>query len=227
VALAAVMGSLAQELIDAIVGNSSLSQATGITSHDASDGFLAFTQVYLALIACGYLVQAWGTLRHEETSGRLEPMLAGTVGRPRWLAAQLVVTLSGLALMVGVTAFVLGATTALSTGGSGYLPTVVGAGVAYLPAELVVAGVAVLLYGLAPRAFPLAWAVFGAVTFIGLLGSGLQLPQWVLDLSPLTHVGNPPEGEIDSVALAWLTFLATVITVVAFAGFRRRRVPQG
>jgi ABC-2 type transport system permease protein len=98
---------------------------------------------------------------------------------------------------------------------------------AYVPAELVIAGVAALLYGLAPRAFALAWAAFGAITFIGLLGSGLQLSQWVLNLSPLTHVGNPPQGQIDHTALAWLSLVALGLTTSAFAAFRHRRVPQG
>ena len=173
-ALAAVMGALAQDLVNAILGNPSLSSAMGISSQNTTDGVLAMTQVYLALIACGYVVQALGTLRHEEVGGRLEPMLAGSVGRLHWLGAQLVGLLGGLVLVVTGSALVFGATTALSTGGSGYIGTLLTAGLAYVPAELVIAGLAALLYGLAPRAFPLAWAAFGAVTFIGLLGSGLQ-----------------------------------------------------
>ncbi len=226
-ALGAVMGALAQEVVDAIMGNPSLSEAMGLTDANAADGFLALTQVYLAIIACGYAVQALGTLRREEAEGRLEPMLAGSVGRPRWLGAQLVVVLGGLVVLVVLSALVFGATTALSTGGSGYVATLLQAGLAYLPAELVLAGLAVLLFGIAPRAFVLAWAAFGAITFIGLLGSGLQLPQWVLDLSPLTHVGNPPEGDVDNVALVWLALAAVVLTAAAFVAFRQRRVPQG
>jgi ABC-2 type transport system permease protein len=226
-ALAAVMGALAQEVVDAITDNPSLSRAMGITGEDAADGFLALTQVYLAIIACGYVVQALGTLRREETGGRLEPVLAGNVGRVRWLGAQLIVVLSGLIVLVVLSALVFGATTALSTGGSGYVGTLVESGVAYLPAELVIAGLAGLLYGVAPRTFGVAWAAFGAVTFIGLLGSGLQLPQWMLNMSPLTHVGNPPEGDIDTTALAWLALLATVLAATALAGFRQRRIPQG
>lgn len=226
-ALAGVMGALAQELIDAMAGNPSLSKAAGISGPNRADSFLAFTQVYLALIACGYVVAAFGTLHHEETGGRLEPMLAGTVGRLRWLGARLVAVLVGLLLMVCLSALVFGTTTALSIGGSGYIRILLKAGLAYVPAELVIAGVAVLLYGLAPRAFALAWAVFGAVTFIGLLGTGLQLPPWVLHLSPLTPVGNPPQGDLDRSALAWLTLLAVGLTVAGFAAFRQRRVPQG
>ncbi len=225
-ALAAVMGALAQELIDAVAGNPSLSRATGISTQNAADSFLAFTQVYLAIIACGYVVQALGTLRQEEAIGRLEPMLSGNIARLRWLGAQLVVVLAGLVLVVVTSALVFGAATALSTGATGYVGTLLEAGLAYLPAELVLGGVAALLYGLGPRAFALAWVAFGAVTFIGLLGSGLQLPQWVLNLSPLTHVGNPPEGHLDPATLASLMLVAAALTATALAAFRARRIPQ-
>ena len=226
VALAAVMGALAQEVVDAVVGNPSLTKAMGITTEDPADGFLASTQVYLAIIACGYVVQALGALRHEEAAGRLEPVLAGALGRTRWLGAQVLVVTTGLVVLVMVSAVVFAAATALSTGDSGYLGTLLQSGLAYLPAELVVAAVAVVLYGFVPRAFALAWAVFGAVTFIGLLGSGLQLPHWVVDLSPLTHVGKPPVDAIDTTALAWLGLLAALLAAAAFTGFHRRRIPQ-
>jgi ABC-2 type transport system permease protein len=227
VALAAIMGALAQEIIGAVLGNPSVSEAMGITSDNAADGFLASTQVYLAVIACGYVVQALDSLRREEAAGRVEPVLAGALGRMRWLGAQVLVITAGLVVMVVVSAVVFGAATALSTGEARYLGTLLESGVAYLPAELVVAAVAVLLYGTVPRAFALAWAAFGAVTFIGLLGSGLHLPDWVLNLSPLTHVGRPPLDGVDTAALAWLGLVATLLASAAFAGFRRRPVPQG
>ncbi len=227
VALAVVMGALAQGAVDAILGNPSLSEATGITQADASDGFLALIQVYLAILACGYAVQALDSLRREEAAGRLEPVLSGAWGRSRWLGAQVLVVTAGLVVMVVCSAVAFGAATAVSTGDSGYVGTLVRAGLAYLPAELVVGALAALLYGAAPRALALAWAAFGAVTFIGLLGSGLQLPSWVVNLSPLTHVGRPPLEEVDTAALAWLGLVAALLASAAFAGFRRRRVPQG
>ena len=126
VALAAVMGALAQEVVGAILGNPSLGKAMGITKDNAADGFLASTQVYLAIIACGYVVQALGSLRREEAAGRLAPVLAGALGRMRWLGAQVLVVTTGLVALVVVSAVVFAATTALSTGDSGYLGHVAG-----------------------------------------------------------------------------------------------------
>jgi ABC-2 type transport system permease protein len=227
VALAAVMGALANQVIDAVLGNPSLSSAVGFNSDDAVDSFLALTQVYLAIIACGYVVQALGTLRHEEARGRLEPILAGSVSRQGWLVAQLVVVIGGLAVLVAASAVVFGVATALSTGDSGYVPTLLGAGLAYVPAELVFAGAGVALFGLAPRAYAVAWFGFGAAAFIALLGQGLHMPQWLLDVSPTTQIGNPPLGAVDALSLIVLTLLAAVLAAVGFRSFRHRLIPQG
>lgn len=87
--LTAMMGSLAQQLLDAMAGNLALAESMGIQGGRPLDGFVAVTQLYLAVLAGGYVIQAIGTLRAEETDGRLETRLGGTLSRIRWLAAQI------------------------------------------------------------------------------------------------------------------------------------------
>ena len=77
-----------------------------------------------------------------------------------------------------------------------------------------------------PRAFPAAWAVFALVAFIAFLGPGLKLAGWALDLSPTTHVGNPPLGTVQALPLVVLGAIAAVLGIAAAVGFRRRGVPQ-
>jgi ABC-2 type transport system permease protein len=108
-----------------------------------------------------------------------------------------------------------------------HLGRVVGAGAAYLPAELLVGGLALTLFGLRPRAFPASWAVFAFIAFIAFLGPGLNLAGWVLDLSPTTHVGYPPLGTVEALPLIVLGAIAAALGLAAPAGFRRRGVPQG
>jgi len=73
---------------------------------------LAVTQLYIAIIATGYAVQAVGSLRGEETAGRLEPRLSGILSRMRWLAAHGLVIVTGLVVIVVVSSVVLAAATA-------------------------------------------------------------------------------------------------------------------
>ncbi|BCJ34092.1 exporter of polyketide antibiotics [Actinocatenispora thailandica] len=226
VLLTAMMGALARQLLDAMAGNPALATAMGIHGGRPLDGFAAVTQLYLAVIGTGYVIQAIGTLRAEESQGRLETRLAGTLSRGRWLAGHAAVVAAGLVLVVVGSSVVLGLATAQSVGNTAEFGAIITAGLAYLPAELVLGGLALALFGWWPRGFGLAWAGYAVATFIAFLGPGLKLAQWVLDLAPSTHVGNPPLGTVDPADLAALAVVAIVLTVAGFVTFRRRDVPR-
>ncbi|MGH3423437.1 MAG: ABC transporter permease, partial [Nocardioidaceae bacterium] len=142
IVVSAVFGALAQQLIDAMAGNESLADALG-GSADA-DGFLAMSVLLLALISGGYAVQAVGTLRAEESTGRLEPVLAGAVDRRRWLLVHLCTMLTGLVVVAFLGALALGIAAAWSTGDASETGRLVAAVASYLPAILVLDGVALL-----------------------------------------------------------------------------------
>ena len=224
--LTSMMGTLAQQLIDAMTGNPALADAMGISPTAPLEGFVAVTQLYLAVIATGYVVQAVGVLRGEETAGRLEHRLSGTTSRTRWLGAHTLVVVAGLLFVVGASSLALAGTVAWSLGDADQTSAILGAGLAYLPAELVLTGLALAVYGVRPRAYPLAWAVYAAVTFVAFLGPGLQLPRWALDLAPTTHVGNPPLDAISTPGLVGLSALAMLLALIGLLGFRRRNIPQ-
>ena len=225
--LTGMLGVLAQQMIDAILGNPSMAEAMGLSvSVTPVDGLTAVTQLYLAVVAAGWTVQAVGTLRAEEAEGRLETRLAGTLSRLRWLLAQLVVVLVGLVVIVVASSAVLALGTHWSVGEGVDSVKIMTAGLAYLPAELVLAGLAFAVYGLRPRAFPAAWAAYAFAGFVAFLGPGLQLSQWVLDLAPTTHVGNPPLGSTSWLNLGLLAAVGTGLAVVGAIAFRRRDIPQ-
>lgn len=220
-------GALARQIIDAMAGNPGLAAAVGAGGGRPLDGFVATSQLFLGIVATGYAVQAVGTLRSEEGEGRLETRLGGTLSRSRWLAAHALVVLAGLLTIVVGASLVLGLTTAISVGDTSELGAIMRAGLAYLPAEVVLAGLALALYGLRPRWAGLAWAAYAVVVFIAFLGPGLNFRQWVLDLAPTTHVGNPPVGPTPVGALAVMTAVTVGLVAVGLAAFRRRNVPQG
>ncbi len=85
----------------------------------------------------------------------------------------------------------------------------------------VLAGIAAL-FGLLLRFTSLSWATLGAFVLLGLFGELLQLDQWMLDLSPFTHMPKLPGGEISAETLVWLVSLAAVLTMAGLVGFRRR-----
>ncbi len=226
VLLTGMMGALSRQFLDAMSGNPALAQAIGIGGGRPMDGFIAATQLYLAVIAAGFLVQAIGMLRSEEANGQVETRLSGKLSRLRWLASHAVVLLGGLITIVLGSSLVLGLATALSAGDMSEVGPALTSGLAYLPAELVLAGLALAVYGIRPRLYGIAWAGYAAVTFIAFLGPGMNFSQWVLDLSPTTHVGNPPMGAVQTAALIVMSAVAAVLVAVGFTAFRRRGLPQ-
>ncbi|MGH2513440.1 MAG: ABC transporter permease, partial [Candidatus Limnocylindrales bacterium] len=114
--LAGMMGALAQQFIDAVAGNPAMAQAIGMSNAQPVAGMVAVTQLYVAIIATGYVVQAVGSLRAEETAGRLEVRLSGTLTRSRWLVAHGLVIVVGLVVLVLLSSVVLAAGMAWSMG---------------------------------------------------------------------------------------------------------------
>ncbi|MCU7730869.1 hypothetical protein ODJ79_44755 [Actinoplanes sp. KI2] len=226
IVLTALMGSLARQFLDAMAGNPALSQAIGVEGDRPLDGLIAATQLYLAVLAAGYVIQAVGTLRAEEADGRLETRVSGTLSRLRWLAAHGAVIGTGLLLIVAGSSSVLALSTAWSVGSTDDTRAVMVAGLDYLPAELVFGGLALALFGRWPRGFGFAWAAYAAAAFIAFLGPGLKLAGWMLHLSPTTLVGNPPLGTAQADRLAALAIVAGAFVLVGFIAFRRRDVPR-
>ncbi len=227
VLLTGMFGALSAQIVHAMAGNPALAEAMGIAHAQPLDGLVAATQLFLAVVATGYVIQAVGTLRTGEAAGRLETRLCGTLSRTHWLAAHALVILAGLLTIVLGSSLILGLATALSVGDMTELGPTLMSGLAYLPAELVLAGLALAVYGLRPEMFGIAWVGYAVMTFIAFLGAGLKLPQWLLNLSPTTHVGNPPAGAIQTEALTVMTAVVVMLVAIGFVAFRRRGVPQG
>ncbi len=196
-------------------------------------GQAAFTNAYLAaimsftgLIAAGYAVSAVLRLRSEETAARADPVLATGTGRVSWGLSHLLIAAGGTVLILAATGLGTGIGYALrSGGGGGEVARLVGAGLAQAPAALVLAGIAVALFGLAPKASVAGgWTVLGMVVLMLFLGATLQLSHWVLDISPFTHVPKLPGGTVTAAPLAWLSVIAVALAALGLAGLRRRDI---
>ena len=114
----------------------------------------------------------------------------------------------------------------LRTGSAGTeVARLLGAALVQLPAALAVAGAAVALFGLAPRACVAgAWSVLGAVVVIALFGQILRLSGWVTGISPFGHVPKLPGAAVTAAPLLWLSLAALALAAAGLAGLRRRDI---
>ncbi|MBK3646169.1 ABC transporter permease [Streptomyces sp. MBT33] len=181
-----------------------------------TNAFLAAMVGMMGLVAALYIVGSVLRLYGEETSGRAEPVLANPVGRLRWATGHLVIAFGGSVLLMLVTGlgFVVGY-------GKEAGP-ILGACLVQLPAVWVIGGLAVLLYGVLPRAATAAWGVAGAVLLIGWVGPALDAPRAVLDLSPFGHLPKLPGGGMEWGPVLVLLALAVALVATGLTGLRRR-----
>jgi ABC-2 type transport system permease protein len=219
------IGLTAQDA-DSFIGDSEevdelFSQAAG----SLIDNYLAISLLSMALIGTGFAIQAVLRMRSEETAGRLEPLLATALARPRWAGGYVAVAAGGTVLILAASGLGAGIADAANTGDLARVPELVGSSVALAPAVWVLIGVAVALFGLLPHATAAAWGALAACYLSAFLGPLLGLPDWVMDLSPFTHVPLLPAATFDAVPLLALTTVAAAFVALGLAGFRRRNVP--
>jgi ABC-2 type transport system permease protein len=154
---------------------------------------------------------------------RAEPVLATSVRRRRWAASHLTLALLGPAVALAAAGLASGLVYGVSVGDvGGELPRVLAGAMVQLPAVWVLAGIMVALFGLLPRLASAGWAVLALFLFLWQLGRSLQLNQWLLDVSPFTHLPRISGGQATLTPLAWLIAITTALVAIGLVGFGRR-----
>ncbi|GIF01504.1 ABC transporter permease [Paractinoplanes rishiriensis] len=221
--LGLIFGGVGGSVLDIAKDNKGLSDifANLGGSTDLVDSFFAGTAGMVGLIAACYAIQATLRLRDEETTGHAEAVLSTAASRGTWAASHLLFSLLGPALAL----FAEGLVADLAYRGGD--PGAILAGtMIQLPAVWVLAGVAVLLFGLLPRWSAVAWAAPALCVLVLLVGQTLQLDQWLLDISPFTHIPHMPGGDLTPAPLITLTGVAVLLGAVGLTGLRHRNVPD-
>src|SRR5690606_13681918 len=135
------------------------------------DAWIAIILLVFAVLAAVFGVLAASRARSEEVSGRVEPVLATSVSRTRWLVSHLVVALGGSALLMVLTGAGLGLSAGAALGDGALAGRVLGAAVVHVPVIWLTIGIAAALYGIVARATPLVWVVVAYAGLVGWLGT--------------------------------------------------------
>ena len=220
-----LVGSVANGVGDEI--GSSRSARDVIARLGGSDrmeqAFVAVAFGMLGMVAAAFAISMTLRLHQEESGQRAETLLAGAIGRTRWLASHLVCALGGTAFALLTGGVIAGLAYGAATGDvAGKLPVVVGTAAVQLPAVWLLVAVTVVLFGAAPRFTPTAWGVLVAFVGLYLLGSLANSPQWLLDLEPFAHVPHVGLGDFHAGPLVWLLAIDVVLITMGVRAFRRR-----
>ena len=219
-------GALTQTVIDAFAANPDLEQFIAGGEEGIVEAMAAMFVLMLGMLVSGYVLQALGSLRTEEISGRLELQLSQSRSRLGWLGPHLLVVAVGALVVGAVGALALAVTTAASLGDASWVATLLGAATAYLPVALLLGGLSVALFGWLPRLQPVAWAVFAIAAVVTYMGPGLDLPDALMQASPFGLVGNVPSEDLDVTGSLVAGIGGLALLGLGALGLTRRDVPR-
>ena len=160
-------------------------------------------------------------LAGDERRGLVEAEAAAGVSRTRLFVVQAGAAVIEAAILLLVSGGVLAAATAGQTTEDHAVARALVYTVSQLPGALAAIGLALALVGLAPRRWPLVWAVVAWSAFARFLGGLVELPDWARDTSVIGHYLDVT-GPVDWKPLAVQGAVGLAGAVVGLLAYRRR-----
>lgn len=223
-----VYGSIGEDIEEMIADNPTFADLlTQQGGGDLTSSFLATCVSQLALLTAGFAIAAALRPRAEESAGRAEQVLALPVSRIAWLRSHLIVATVGAVLVAASGGLGVGVSYGVVSGDAAQVPRMLGAALSTLPAVLVLASLAVALFGISFRWSPVAWVGLVFTIVVQFFGQLLGLPGWVQALSPLRRVPGLPAERFDALPLLGLTLVAAVLVGFGIRSLGVRDVANG
>lgn len=217
-------GSIGDEVAD-LIGDSEFSQDVfGSAGGSLVDSFYATAALMLALIGAGFAISSVQRIRGEEGAGFAETLLATALPRARWASAHLFVTFVGTLATVVAGGLGMGIGFALATGDGSAVLRLAGATLPYTVPVLLLAAVAWLAYGIRSRWAAVGWLGLGFCFVVMMFGALLQLPAWLMDVSPFRHLALLPAEDFRILPVLVLAAITAALLALGMWALRRRDV---
>jgi ABC-2 type transport system permease protein len=223
--LAGIFGMVANDFVNFIADFPAFAAfLEGFGLRDPSDpsAYIGLVITILVLIPALYAAGHVAGIRDDEASGRLTVLLILPLERHRWLITSALVGLAGVVLISLLIGF--GSMVGTAITGTMLAPAdALRSGLNLMPIAVLFVGLGVLIFGVYPSLTgPLVYALLLASFLLVLLDAFLDIPGWLIALSPFEYQRLVP-GEPASIAVS-LAFLAIGATafVIGLLAFRRR-----
>lgn len=219
------MGSLMKSMGEVLAddpGYETYLELLGLTKADVTRGMVAFMAVVVSLVISLYAAWRVGAVRAEEDADRAEHLLTRPLTRSRWLGGHLVLGLGSVVALVVSNGLATWLGAAVSDAEISATDTLAAA-LNGLPVVVLFGGLAVALFGLAPRltvAVPVGGVVVAYV--LSLVGPALDAPGWVTGISPFYHLAFVPVQDYALTQGLVMTGLALVAVAIGWYAFERR-----
>lgn len=191
----------------------------GVTGAEAYLGFaLLVMAMTTAFVAAGQV----GAMRAEESSGRLDQLLARPLSRTDWLVRRVAIAVVAVVVAGGLAGLSTWTGAALEHAGVGF-GVMAQAGINTAVPALVLVGVGVLAFGLGPR--HTSRAVYAVLTWsllLELTGALARVNHWILDTSLFHQMAASPSVPVDWTTDAVMVGVGLAAAVAGMVAFTRR-----
>lgn len=221
-ALGAMYGSVFGDMDSFINSNEFLKAALSNSGTSFAEDFLAILMVIFALIASIPSVLMALKLRSDEKKHYLDNIASLSVSRAEMMLPHIVLSLLSCILMPFCASLGLWLATQAVMSDPFSFSMVLGASMSYVPAMLVVCGLAFALLGLVPRISSFVWALLLYSVFATYMAKLMKLDDWVSLATPFHYIKQLPVQEFEALPLVVLSGIAGMLFAVGYLGFHRR-----
>ena len=190
------------------------------------DSYFAMMLAFLSLVFAFYAILATLKIQSQESNKYSEMVLTSSVSRSQWAVSNLVFAVLAPALVLILFALSMGLSYGLITneGLSDVTIRILGAALVYLPAIWLFTGLSMILFGLKTRLASLSWLALAMVVVIDLVGEFFDLNQWILNISPFTHIPRLLAGDTIETPLILLSVVAFLFIIMGVVFYQRRDI---
>jgi ABC-2 type transport system permease protein len=224
--MAAAYGSVFADF-DSFVANNSLYQAMlgiGADTGDIMPPVIATMTLITTIMATIPVVMATLRLKTEESRGRMEQILAGSVSRARLIICEIAVAVPLAFALQTLTALGMYGAAAMAMDKPPEIILFIAAAMNFLPAMLIFISLGIIFVGAAPRLSALIWVYLAYSFFVAFLGDVLDMPGWVESISVFSLLPRYPAEAVEPLRAVALCAASVLLAAAGTAAYRRRDI---
>lgn len=189
-----------------------------------SEQFMSLTITIISLFSLVPALMGVIRLKGEELKNRTEHFYSKAISRNSVMVSFFFGSLIAAVIMQLSIAFGFWSVMGYSGEGDFTFGEIFGVSLSFIPAFLVVIGLALLFIGLWPRLVNLVWLYFGYCFVVLYLGDLLEFPDWLNKISVFYNVPEPFIENINSFSLLIMIVIGTILSIIGFIGYNRRDI---
>jgi ABC-2 type transport system permease protein len=217
-----LLGSIAKSGGKIITSSPSLRLAFTHLGVSGAEAYLGIALLIMSVALCFIAVGQIGSIRKEESSGQLDNLLVRPFSRSSWLVERILLV-TGVLVVGGLLAGCSTWVGAVSDHATVQFSSMLGAGLNVVVPALLLFGLGVLAFAVAPRyASAVTYSLLVWFFLVEIVGGIASMNHWVLDTSAFHQMAPAPSVPVNWTSNAMMVVIAVVALGVAVVAFNRR-----